>query len=239
MSQHITILCSTYGRPRQCEEMLSCFLKQTHPDRELIILNDKHNQTLSFSHELVTVINAADRFRTLGLKLNQLLNLAPNHGLVQYWDDDDIYLPDHLTYSLEHHARFKTPVSKHMAQWYDGGHKLYRIGTAAWMNTVLAERDILLALGGFSQVHNNSCVSIMHRLLQAGHINGPQRFDDRMPTFIYRQDDGRHHVSTEEPTAAHQSMEQHADPAHGVVDLLPHWREDYLAKATASWAALP
>jgi hypothetical protein len=185
------------------------------------------------------MMNHEARFPSFGQKRQYLLETAPA-GLVSFWDDDDIYLPNHLSYSLEWHRQFKTPASKHMAQWFDGGHRLYRIGGAAFMNTVLADRQVLLDVGGFDPIHNLTCVSMMHRLVRAGHLHGPAHYDDKPPTFIYRIKDGKHHVSSTAPTEAYSSMDVNADLSEtGVVEITPQWNQDYIAKASASWGAIP
>src|SRR5262249_36866731 len=71
-------------------------------EKELIILNDLDEQTLLFEHPQVQVVNVKRRFRTLGEKANAATALA-SHDLLFVWDDDDIYLPHRLSFSVEHY----------------------------------------------------------------------------------------------------------------------------------------
>lgn len=96
----VSCMCLTYGRPHLLEEAIESFLRQDYPgQKELIVLNDLDWQTLRFEHPEVRVINVPARFRTIGEKRNACAALA-SHDLLFVWDDDDIYLPHRLSYSV-------------------------------------------------------------------------------------------------------------------------------------------
>ena len=98
----VSCICLTYGRPHVLEEGIDSFLRQDYAGRkELIVLNDYAGQTLRFDHPEVQVINCTKRFRTVGEKMNAAVALA-SHDLLFVWDDDDIYLPHRLRFSIEH-----------------------------------------------------------------------------------------------------------------------------------------
>jgi glycosyltransferase involved in cell wall biosynthesis len=94
-------MCLTFGRPQRIlEEAVYSFLNQDYPGpKELLILNDFTRQTIVCNHPQVTVVNAAERFRTVGEKRNAAAALC-RHDLLAVWDDDDIYLPHRLSFSL-------------------------------------------------------------------------------------------------------------------------------------------
>ena len=98
----VSCICLTYGRPHVLEEALHSFLFQDYAGcKELIILNDYSGHTLYFDHPEVQVINCTKRFRTVGEKMNAAVGLA-SHDLLFVWDDDDIFLPHRLSFSVEH-----------------------------------------------------------------------------------------------------------------------------------------
>ena len=98
----VSCICITYGRPQLLEEAIHSFLLQDYAGRkELVILNDYDGQTLQFDHPEVLLINSPRRFRTVGEKTNAAVALA-SHDLLFVWDDDDIYLPHRLRFSIEH-----------------------------------------------------------------------------------------------------------------------------------------
>ena len=97
----VSCMCLTYGRPQLLEEAIQSFLMQTYSgDMELIVLNDLQDQTLVCDDARVKVINVSKRFRTLGEKRNAAAALA-SHDLLFVWDDDDIYLPHRMEFSVQ------------------------------------------------------------------------------------------------------------------------------------------
>lgn len=96
----VSCMCLTYGRPHLLEEAVESFLRQDYCGvKELIVLNDFDRHVLRFDHPEVHVINVPKRFSTVGEKRNACAALATHH-LLFVWDDDDIYLPHRLSYSV-------------------------------------------------------------------------------------------------------------------------------------------
>lgn len=96
----VSCFCLTYGRPRLLEEAIHSFLLQDYAGpKEMIVLNDYADQVLELDHPQVQVINLPQRFRTLGEKMNAAVALA-SHDVLFTWDDDDIYLPHRLSFSV-------------------------------------------------------------------------------------------------------------------------------------------
>lgn len=92
----VSCILPTFNRPpaRQwlLEEAVESFLRQDHPDKELILLNDCPLQQLVCDAPGVVVVNVPRRFRSLGEKRNAAVALADGDVLMP-WDDDDISLP--------------------------------------------------------------------------------------------------------------------------------------------------
>ena len=97
----ISCMCLTYGRPNILEEAIESFLKQDYRGKkELLILNDFKEQELIFDHSEVKIVNIPIRFRTVGEKRNACAAHC-SYDLLAVWDDDDIYLPHRLSYSIK------------------------------------------------------------------------------------------------------------------------------------------
>jgi glycosyltransferase involved in cell wall biosynthesis len=93
-------MCLTFGRPRLLEEALQSFLAQDYPGlKELVILNDFSDQVLVFDHPHVKMVNVSQRFRTVGEKRNACAAFC-SHDILFVWDDDDIYLPWRMSFSI-------------------------------------------------------------------------------------------------------------------------------------------
>ena len=100
----VSCICPTYGRPPEyqhlLEEAIESFLRQTYPNKELIVLNHCPEQELVCDAPGVRVVNVPERFPSLGDKYNAAIALA--HGeLIAPWEDDDLSLPWRLSLSIE------------------------------------------------------------------------------------------------------------------------------------------
>jgi glycosyltransferase involved in cell wall biosynthesis len=82
---------------------LACFLKQTHVDKELLVLDDGDDPIKDLLPQLPNVLYFASPPppKTLGTKLNELAKLA--HGdICVNWDDDDWSHPERIAQQLAH-----------------------------------------------------------------------------------------------------------------------------------------
>jgi len=98
----IACLCPTYGRPELLASSIAQFHAQTHPEKRLFILDDggQYKSFYSrFTDVTVDLLSLKDRFRSLPSKYETLTQMAADWkpDAVAMWDDDDIYLPHHLS----------------------------------------------------------------------------------------------------------------------------------------------
>jgi glycosyltransferase involved in cell wall biosynthesis len=153
----ISCIMPTYGRPAFVGEAVQMFLDQDYPpDRcEIVVLNDCAEQQFTIDDSLasrVKVINCKTRFPTLGDKRNACIEAAGG-DLIAVWDDDDLYMPWRLSYSLEqmqaHQTRFYRPDS-YWAYW--GKDKLHvNHATRRWIShsLCLLEKELWRESGGY------------------------------------------------------------------------------------------
>lgn len=95
-------ICCTYKRPNQLAEAVECFRRQDYPAnrRELIVVDDAGQYSADALSGIagVKLITTRHRFRTLGEKRNASAAYAsPDVDAYCVWDDDDIYLPWHIS----------------------------------------------------------------------------------------------------------------------------------------------
>ena len=103
----ITAICSTYGRHARLKDAIACFLLQDYVgEKRLHILNDAeaplwltadHGTEIEIDDKTVISLCNAPHFSTVGAKKQSLLD-AVTTDLVAHWEDDDLYLPWHLTF---------------------------------------------------------------------------------------------------------------------------------------------
>ena len=98
----VSCYCATYGRPQLLEEAIESFIRQDYQGRkELVILNDFSQQELVYDHPEVKIINSSERILPLGRKFNETVRLCQGDILL-VWEDDDVYLPWRISYSVRH-----------------------------------------------------------------------------------------------------------------------------------------
>lgn len=94
----ILCLCPTYGRPRLLANAIACFEAQDHHDAKLLVLDDL-GQIEPQRGERWELLSTVTRYPSLPAKYNAMLQYCTeqNYDAVAVWDDDDIYLPWHLS----------------------------------------------------------------------------------------------------------------------------------------------
>ena len=139
----ISCLCPTYGRATALGESLECFLAQDYEPRELIIMNDApvpitdvaDNRLESYApgvyrHKAASAsvrVYNKPLFSSLGEKYQAMLSLAAG-DYVAHWEDDDLYLPGHLSrcvHELHAHRAIKSSLAYVLSwaagKWAPGG----------------------------------------------------------------------------------------------------------------------
>jgi glycosyltransferase involved in cell wall biosynthesis len=98
----VSCFCATYGRPPVLvEEVIESFLRQDYEgEKELVILNDWPMQHLICDAPDVQIVNVQQRLTPIGKKFNETVALCSGEILFP-WEDDDIYMPWRLSYSVE------------------------------------------------------------------------------------------------------------------------------------------
>jgi len=213
----LTALCPTFGRFQRLRDAVACFLLQDYPgQKSLIILNDAPVRIVpGGAPGCVRVINHPERLPTLGHKRQALL-AAADTPLVAHWDDDDLYLPWHLTVCVSaltgrpwppHAAVDPSFVTCHSgsarcakprAAWYAVGpspsfdvrgpcHNVFE-------GQMVFDRQRALENGGYPPLHSGQAKALLHKFGDAGELyawNPP----DRDIGYVYRWGDGADHVS--------------------------------------------
>ena len=95
---HITCICPTYKRAELLQNAIACFVLQDYPHRNLIILDDAHQHRPQTGDKWSLHVQNL-RYPTLSEKFNALGDMARDYrpDIIAVWEDDDIYLPHHLT----------------------------------------------------------------------------------------------------------------------------------------------
>jgi hypothetical protein len=110
----VSCLCATYGRVSLLREAIGYFLAQDYPAKELIVLNN-HPTPIRCDLPGVTVVNMPGH-PDLGSCRRTLLKLAQGY-IFNTWDDDDRWLPWHLSQGVERLLASGRPGWKPARSW--------------------------------------------------------------------------------------------------------------------------
>lgn len=226
----ISCLCPTYGRPRQLEHAIESFLRQDYAgEKELIVLNDYGEQTLIFDHPEVRIVNLLEQIRPLGAKFNRTAALATG-DLLAIWEDDDIYLPWRLSYSVEHlneHNIYHTASA-----WFEEDtHKLVPSRNLYHCN-LLMSRDVFESVGSYSEVRDSGAIDVLlFDELRKKYGTITQEIADENRFYIYRWGtSGGYHASGWSTNIVSELAAQHVaqhNKIRGIVELKPNWPYEY------------
>lgn len=101
----VIAIMATCGRHLCSERSLSLFLNQTYDNKHLLIYqNSEIHQVLdkSVDANLVTLVNnsknlkTGEKYSNLGQIYNDALNYIGDSDVIIFWDDDDLFLPNHI-----------------------------------------------------------------------------------------------------------------------------------------------
>ena len=172
-------MCATYGRFSRLRDAISCFLEQDYPNKRMLILNDAQTpiEIDSGLRSVVTVVNEPKMFDNLGAKRQALLERAETE-LVAQWDDDDLYLPWHLSRTVAALHRPGVDCVKSAGGWSMLG-SLLKAGAAPPPESLTAKiqvkgihhnvfegtmgfrREAALKLGGYRLVHSGQAKALL------------------------------------------------------------------------------
>lgn len=195
----VSCIMPTYGRPAYVNEAVAMFLADDYPHKELIVLNDCSDQTFTFDHPEVRVINAARRYPTLGDKRNACVELAAG-PIIALMDDDDVYLPWRLSFTVAEMRRRDAPLyrpAEYLAYW---GQTWLHNNQAipGWMTHAMSafEKRLWREVGGYparNVSEDSAFFNKIDRMLGKGFHTQPIRPEDRF--FILRGKSRYRHIS--------------------------------------------
>lgn len=226
----IACLCVTYLRPQRLAEAIACFEQQDYPEplRELVVLDDA-GQYAPLAGRRWQVISTPRRFRTLGEKRNAAAALAaPDADAYLVWDDDDIYLPWHVSAAARALARNPWTVPARLyremfgrLELHDNGDRYYH---SAWGFT----RDLYQRAGGYPFAQRGEDQMLRQRFEAVGAVPADPSADGK-PSYVMRWfgEPGAWHFSALEGDDAYARVAAATPPAR-VEALAPALSRDWV-----------
>ncbi|HEX9922198.1 MAG TPA: DUF6065 family protein, partial [Anaerolineae bacterium] len=232
----VSCICPTYGRVELLEEAIYSFLQQDYPgQKELIVLNDYNRQTLEFDHPEVRIINLPHRFNSVGEKFKAAVALC-SHNLIFVWQDDDIYLPHRLSFSVANFDQTKGFFKANKAWFWNDGQvsgpeRNVFHGGSCWT------RDLFVEVHGYPHLSTGYDIAF-EQLCEEERSSSIQVHQVRPEDiyYIYRWagTDSYHLSALGQNGHADQGVSTYVrDRAkwglikQGRIELNPHWQTDY------------
>jgi glycosyltransferase involved in cell wall biosynthesis len=183
----LAAICCTYKRPAPLATAVESFLRQDYPAglRELVVLDDA-GQYASREGDGWRLVSVPARFRTLGEKRNASAALAsPDVDAFCVWDDDDVYLPWHMSAAAAALAGADYTIPT--AVYVDKRTRLERKANQSMFHGAWAFRGGAFGqVGGYPFMQSGQDQGLLRRFEAAGLRRAdPIRFDPR-PSYVYR-----------------------------------------------------
>lgn len=227
----LVCLCPTYGRPQELlENSLACFLHQDYSaaDRRLIMLDDLGN-VAEQQGDGWEVHSTPERFPSLPHKYARLLELAGDDwDAAIVWDDDDIYLPWHLS---AHAAALEDHEWSHPSLVYSlcgakDGVPVIEPAAGRFHGAMAVRRDALERVGGWLGVMlagEERRADFDQRLL--GALSGSEPGGDPLtqvpvPSYVYGWGRSRHCSGQMSHAADMSWYSRHAGQAASRIQIL-------------------
>jgi hypothetical protein len=183
----IAALMPTYGRPRLVANASACFLAQDYPaeERRLLILDDA-GQIAPQSGADWQVWSTATKFPSLPAKYKFLVDQANQWGADAYcvWDDDDIYLPWHLSSHVRGLMTADWSHPKEVWSLYTGSLAL-ESASGRFHGALAVHRDFAKQVGYWG--NSTRCDYDQQVMGRLSRLSFPGRPDQNMrPSYVYR-----------------------------------------------------
>ena len=235
----VSCICSTYNRPPShqflVEEAIESFLRQTYPNKELIVLNDCPGQELICDAPNVRVVNVPTRFPTLGDKHNAAISLSRGE-LLAIWDDDDLNLPWRLALSAERLG--DSDYFNPKVFWFMVREQLRPdLRTNIGFNLSLFRRSAFEAVGRFPSIGSGVDLALDRELRAKVRCvgDGSAGEEPLAPSevyYIYRWGVSPAHLSVSNSSKDRSDNYERVGMRpiqEGRFTLRPHWHSDYVA----------
>jgi hypothetical protein len=181
----ISCMCVTRGRPRLLDRAVRCFLGQTWPNRELLVVfeSDDH-ATRSYLETIADPsVRAIEIPHLPKLSLGALRNVAVERSTGEYvcqWDDDDWYRNDRLEVQM-HALRESSFPGVVLSRWIclDVPRRRGFVGRhRTWEGSILCRKDEMLPYPELAKKEDTPVVETLHE-------QGKLLLLDRPEIYVY------------------------------------------------------
>jgi hypothetical protein len=196
-AETITCLCITSGRVAFLKKAVQCFLEQTYPQRELVIVHGPEDKAtckyLAGIKEPMILQAVVPEFNLL--PLGSLRNISLGMGTGKYvaiWDDDDWSHPARLEEQMRVIQTTGLPgcALRRLTLYDYVTSRAYLSGKRSWENTLLVERSVLPS---YPNIAKGEDTPVAERLAHDGQLAALDAAELYVYTYHGQNTWGRHH----------------------------------------------
>ncbi len=224
----VSILIPTFRRPLLLAECVESARRQDYRGQlQVVVLNDDPTATLRAHDFLFTIINAPNRFATLGDKRNALMREVRG-DIVQWWDDDDIALPDHVSRAVARLTAGRDPAVR-LHRVFEWNGQTVRLVAPQPLCGVTMTTTAMREVGPFPSIDRDEDLVWRRTALAQRWFHGEAHHKaHHAPTFIYRSHAGPR-CETHTPAQWDAAHPVATGTIAQTVAISPVWYSDYAA----------
>jgi glycosyltransferase involved in cell wall biosynthesis len=211
------------------EHAVGSFLAQNHPNTELILVNDCPEQVFQLQHPKIRVINRAERFQTLGEKLNFAISQCQGDYICRF-DDDDISFPWRLRYSLNKLWQTRSEIWQSREIWMKTGAGLQFEDTGVYPapSKAIWTRQLLEKVSGFTVMNSGQDIDLEHKIRRLGVEVVREPVGLEKTYYFYRWHSPSYHLSAKGDASYARIGQLPVSP--GRISLHPAKIDDYVTE---------
>lgn len=164
----VSCLTVTKHRRDMLPRAVTCFQRQSYPDRELVVVNDAEDGTREYVAALRDERIVYVRPEQVDVRLGELRNVALAHARGKYvaqWDDDDWHHPDRLAEQVAHLEEAGADICL-LRRWtlaWPERNLFLRSKRRPWEGTMVARRERLPTYEAVSHGEDSAFVEACRR----------------------------------------------------------------------------
>jgi glycosyltransferase involved in cell wall biosynthesis len=182
----VSCLMVTSDRPRLAERAIECFIAQSYPNRELVVIDGSDSDQLQQGVEAIRIRKIKlQRVRPAGRSMGELRNLAVQKAAGQYvciWDDDDLYDPDRLSVQMSAITTLGADACflARLQLWWPARHILAFSFRRTWEGSMICAKD---KMPRYPALHRGEDPPVAYRLWRSQRV--VMLDEPRLYTYVF------------------------------------------------------
>ncbi len=182
----VSCLMVTSNRPSQAERAIECFIAQSYPNRELVVLDGGGSDRLQQGIEAICLPRIRlHREPPAGRSMGELRNSAVQKATGEYvciWDDDDLYDPDRLSIQMSAIANLGADACflTRLQLWWPARRILAHSFRRMWEGSMICAKD---KMPRYPPLHRGEDPSVAYRLWRSQRV--VMLDEPRLYTYVF------------------------------------------------------